>query len=163
MRRLMWSALVVSGLLAACAHSPAKDEPAEPSAETESPAEQKPSDGEALLVRSNPQPQDPISIESGRVEGSTLVLNVSHGGGCAEHSYALAWDGTFQTNAAAEPVANLVVIHNANGDRCKAIKFAEPRFDLSSLTRALADKSGKGSGSVELVVQGLAEPVRYTF
>lgn len=163
MRRLMWSALVVSGLLAACTHAPAKDEPAEPSADTEVAAEQKPSDGQALLVQANPQPQDPISIESGRVEGNTLVLNVSHGGGCAEHTYALAWDGTFQTNAASEPVANLVVVHNANGDRCKAIKFAEPRFDLSSLSQAFAAKSGKRAGSVELVVQGLASPVRYTF
>lgn len=174
MRKLMWSGLVLSGLLAGCANAPGKQNPGEPQVEQDvaaAPGAEAPSPGEAvkpaealpLQVKANPQPQDPINIEGAKVNGDVLTLNVSHGGGCAEHTYTLAWDGTFQKSASAAPVANLVMIHNANGDRCKAMKFAELRYDLSPISKTWSAQASKGSGTVELALPGLSAPVSYSF
>ncbi|MFY2559274.1 hypothetical protein ACN469_16695 [Corallococcus terminator] len=174
MRKLMWSGLVLSGLLVGCASAPAKQDATEPQVEQDvavSPDAEAPLPGEAvkpaealpLQVKANPQPQDAINIEGAKVAGNILTLNVSHGGGCAEHTYTLAWDGTFQKTASAAPVANLVMIHNANGDRCKAMKFAELRYDLSPISQTWAAQASKGSGTVELALPGLSAPVSYSF
>ncbi|NTX12298.1 hypothetical protein HUA76_15985 [Myxococcus sp. CA056] len=176
MRKLVWSGLVLSGLLVGCASAPAKQDPAEPQVEQDAAAspdaeaadpspgeEAKPAEALPILVRANPQPKDPINIEGARVDGNILTLNVSHGGGCAEHSYTLAWDGTFQQKSGAAPVANLVMIHDANGDRCKAMKFAELRYDLSTVSQTWAAQPGKDSGTVELALPGLSAPVSYSF
>ncbi|SET37518.1 hypothetical protein SAMN05443572_10258 [Myxococcus fulvus] len=175
MRKLMWSGLVLSGLLIGCASTPTRQEPAEPTVpqdavavpETETPAEEGASsanrtDATPLVVKADPEPQDPINIENAKVEGNVLTLNVAHGGGCAEHTYELAWDGQLQSKAGATPVANLVLIHDGHGDRCKAMKFAELRFDVSAISQA---QSGQGSarGTVDLSLLGVSAPVPYSF
>ncbi|MFY1829024.1 hypothetical protein ACN47A_24100 [Myxococcus fulvus] len=166
---------MLSGLLIGCASTPTRQEPAEPAVEqdttvnpdAESSAEEGASsasrtDATPLVVKADPQPQDPINIEGAKIEGNVLTLSVAHGGGCAEHTYELAWDGHLQPKPGAAPVANLVLIHDGHGDRCKAMKFAELRFDVSAISKA---QSGQGSarGTVDLSLLGVSAPVSYSF
>ncbi|MCP3098725.1 hypothetical protein LZ198_07530 [Myxococcus sp. K15C18031901] len=178
MRKLIWNGLVLGGLIVGCAHDKAKQEPVEPDVAAESPSggdvkpipsgppeeeAAKPSEVLPLVVMPNPQPKDAINIEGAKVQGNVLALNVSHGGGCAEHTYTLGWDGQFQKGANGTPVANLVLIHDANGDRCKAMKFAELGFDLSPVSERLTALTGKTGGQAVLSLPGLSIPVQYDF
>ncbi|ATB49545.1 hypothetical protein [Corallococcus macrosporus] len=184
MRKLVWSGVVLCGLLAGCASrqdvgsapvDPQSEETgaeaAAPTPEDARPVEAAPAEGEALfpvlpvqplVVTANPEPKDAIILNSARVEGGILVLDVTHGGGCAEHTYSLAWDGALQPGADGTPVANLVLVHDGNRDRCKALLRAHPRFDLSAISQRFGAQSGKTSGTVNLALADQA-PVRYDF
>ncbi|MCE9667835.1 hypothetical protein LY474_08435 [Myxococcus stipitatus] len=177
MRKLIWNGLVLGGLVVGCAHGASKQEPAEPDVAADAlppgdivvppssseEAAKSPAEALPLVVMPNPQPKDPINIEGAKVQGNVLSLSVSHGGGCAEHSYTLGWDGQFQKDASGAPVADLVLIHDANGDRCKAMKFAELGFDLTPISERLATLSGKSGGRAVLSLPGLSLPVEYDF
>ncbi len=143
---------------------PADAKPIEPSPEEAPPVKGEAAEGALLplVVTKSPAQKDPIGIYSVRVEGNVLTLGVSHGGGCAEHTYSLEWDGALQQGADGTPVANLVLVHDAHGDRCKAMLRARPRFDLSSVSKRFGAQFGKASGAVNLVIQDQA-PVRYAF
>lgn len=186
MRKLIWSGVMLCGLLAGCASrqdmgtaalepTPAEAE-AEASAGAPAPApedtqaeETTPDeDGEAkaavlpLVVTPKPEPKDLINIRSAKVDGGILTLNVMHGGGCTEHTYSLAWDGKLQQGADGTPVANLVLVHDGNGDMCKALLRARPRFDVSSIQQRFGAQFGKASGTVSLSLSDQAT-VRYDF
>ncbi|MCP3140455.1 hypothetical protein [Pyxidicoccus xibeiensis] len=170
MRRLIWSGAVLFGLVSGCASTPEKapePEVAQPEFKPgESPKNTTSQEGKApvqqLAVTPNPQPKDALNIEGFRAFRGVLDVSVSHGGGCAEHTYTLAWDGELQEGKDGTPVANLVLVHDANGDRCKAIKFATPRFDLAPIAQRFNEKYGKTSGAVDLALEGQAT-VRYEF
>lgn len=95
-----------------------------------------------LVVTPNPEPKDPINVRSAKVDGGILTLAVMHGGGCAEHTYSLAWDGNLQQGADGTPVANLVLVHDGNNDRCKALL----RAILASTCPRFRSASGRSSG-----------------
>ncbi|NVJ05983.1 hypothetical protein HUW63_12170 [Myxococcus sp. AM001] len=186
MRKFVWSGVMLCGLLAGCASrqetgtAPVEPPPAEAEAEASagvptpapedtqatptSPAD----DGEAkaavqpLVVTPKPEPKDLINIRSAQVDGGILSLAVMHGGGCAEHTYTLAWDGNLQQGADGTPVANLVLVHDGNNDMCKALLRATPRFDVSSISQRFGAQFGKTSGTVNLVLPDQA-PLRYDF
>ncbi|WP_426753854.1 hypothetical protein [Myxococcus sp. Y35] len=198
MRKLVWSGVMLCGLLVGCAsrqevgEATAEAPPASsgaapaPAGESQAPAESQTqgdsqasgapqavaippvAEGEAqapalpLEVTANPEPKDAISIMSARVEGNVLELLVTHGGGCAEHTYTLAWDGTLQQGADGTPVANLVLVHDGNNDRCKALLRKRPRFDLSPISQRFGAQFGKASGAVNLALPDQA-PVHYAF
>ncbi|AKQ64668.1 putative lipoprotein [Myxococcus hansupus] len=143
---------------------PAEAKPVESASEEAPPTKDDTSPGALLplVVTKSPEQKDSIGIYSMRVEGPVLTLGVSHGGGCAEHTYSLEWDGMLQQGVDGTPVANLVLVHDAHGDRCKAMLRARPRFDLSSVSKRFGAQFGKASGAVNLVIQDQA-PVRYVF
>jgi len=86
--------------------------------------------------------RDAWALDSARIDGDTLRLRVTHGGGCARHGYALiAWNGWLESN----PVqVGLLLAHDARGDACRALLSPELRFDLEPLRAAwLADYHGE--------------------
>jgi hypothetical protein len=60
------------------------------------------------------------------------------------------------------PVANLVLVHDGNGDNCEALVMATPRFDLTPIAQRFRETSGKTTGAVDLALQG-QPTVRYAF
>ncbi len=74
---------------------------------------------------------DAIRIASARIEGTTLLVEVEHGGGCAEHEYALYWNGACGESYPLSCGVRLV--HDAHGDMCRAMLSRKLRFDVSAI------------------------------
>ncbi len=72
---------------------------------------------------------DPFHLQSLSISGDTLTLAITHGGGCAEHDYAL-----FMSPAAfleSYPVqANLYLRHEDHDDPCDGLISAALKFNL---------------------------------
>ena len=90
--------------------------------------------GQVVVTRtvdSPPWASDPVTIQSAEVDGDSLELSVSFGGGCREHDFGLVTNGVF---AESYPVQTWVKLaHDANGDMCRAMLARTLRFDLSPL------------------------------
>jgi hypothetical protein len=94
-----------------------------------------------LGAKALPQPEvaDPLpdhvdgfAVNDARIEGSTLVMDVSYSGGCAKHDFDLYWDGLIAETFPAR--ASFRLVHDANGDFCEAFISSDVRhFDLSVL------------------------------
>lgn len=170
MRKLIWSGVVLCGLLGGCASSP--ERPEEHAATPvefkpgESPKNTTSQEGKApiqqLVVDASAQPGDALNIEGFRAFRNTLDVSVVHGGGCKDHTYTLAWNGELTEGMDGTPVANLVLVHDANEDRCKALVRATPRFDLTPIVERFREKYGKSTGAVDLTLLGQPS-VRYEF
>ena len=106
-------------------------------------------------------PSDPITIDSTRVVGDTLAAVVSHGGGCANHSYQLvigsAWMESFPVQVRAR------IAHNANGDLCRALLRRELRMSLRPLADAYRASYRQEHGSVAIQLSGTTKGLLYVF
>lgn len=78
---------------------------------------------ETVIITATPPDSlqlDSFALDTIAVNGDTLSLEVTHGGGCKEHTYALYMSpGVFLESFPVQ--ANLYLQHNANGDACKAL------------------------------------------
>jgi hypothetical protein len=85
---------------------------------------------------------DPLTVEAASIQGTKLLLSVSHGGGCAPHDYALC----FEPGGESYPVGvNLKLFHDANGDTCEGLMHPELQFDLTPIANDYAeDYQSKG-------------------
>lgn len=111
-------------------------------------------------------PSDPATIESASVAGDALTVQVSYGGGCREHHFALYAPAVFLESL---PVQTpLTLAHDAQGDPCRALVGKELRFDLTPLRLAYERSYGAG-GTIVLNLRapgGTGAPVHgvtYTF
>jgi hypothetical protein len=95
-------------------------------------------------------PADPLTLDSLAIEGSELVVRVSYGGGCEQHSVDLVfWNGFLESN----PVqAEAILAHDARNDPCDAFITTTRRFDLSRLRDTFRDAYGSGSGTIIIQV-----------
>jgi hypothetical protein len=86
---------------------------------------------------------DAMQIDSARAEADTLVVHVTHGGGCAAHEYAaIAWNGWLESH----PVqVGTLIAHDGHDDPCDALISARLRFDLTPLKQAYWASYGTGS------------------
>ncbi len=135
-------------------------EGAEPIDELDSLASGDKADGVALQrVSRLPRDIDSTHLSSATLEGTTLVLSVSYGGGCEEHEFGLYWDGSFLESHPMQ--VNLKLVHNGHGDVCEAIKRKTLRFDLSSLASPdplIVNLGGAGVSASVTLVGTPAEP-----
>jgi hypothetical protein len=120
--------------------------------------------GRVLIVHGIDSPlwaADPLTIRDGRIDGDTLRLTVSYGGGCRPHSLQplaeAAWLESFPVQVMAR------IAHNAGGDLCRALITRSLRIDLSPLRDRYRASYRTPSGTITLRIDGLAEPVAYAF
>jgi hypothetical protein len=156
MRTKLWSTVAVGALLGCASPSSlnnSREQGEKPTAEEV----QRPVEGESkeprvepLQVVAAPAAKDPVTVESLTVKGDTLEVSVMHGGGCAEHSYALAWSGQLKGQGVGPAQAELVLVHDGHGDMCKALVRATPSFDLRPLVERWRAQGRGASGKVEL-------------
>lgn len=71
----------------------------------------------------------PFFITNAFILENDLIVSVEHSGGCKEHNFRLVWDGSVIKTM--PPKYNLTIIHDNNGDHCKAIIRDELQFDLT--------------------------------
>ena len=74
---------------------------------------------------------DGAIINAAAIDGTVLTLDVSFGGGCEEHEFALAWDGLILESLPAQ--VNLELFHKDNNDFCEAFLHETLTFDLAEL------------------------------
>ena len=73
----------------------------------------------------------PFDVEMSEIDGSVLELQVTYGGGCAAHDFAVGWSGIASTSN--PPKVPLEFHHYANGDTCEGIETSTLFIDLSTL------------------------------
>jgi hypothetical protein len=120
--------------------------------------------GQAVLSDADAEgrwPSDLLAIDQARVTGDTLVVAVSHGGGCADHSYQLVvsriWMESFPVQVPAR------ISHDAHGDRCKALLRRELRISLRPLADAYRAAYRQEHGTVAIRLAGASESLLYSF
>ena len=106
---------------------------------------------------------DPAVIDSASIQGSVLVLHLSHGGGCGNHEFALLSSGTFlESNPVQVPMA---LAHDANGDLCRALLSTTQRFSLEVLRLQFLTNYPQGGPAILRIrapgPAGLTTSVRY--
>ena len=95
------------------------------------------------------------------INADVLMLNVSYGGGCETHDFTLVTSGVF---LGADPVElQAVIAHNANRDTCEAYLTETYYFDVSPLKAHYQKIYQTQEGTFVLRIQGIPEPVVYTF
>jgi hypothetical protein len=105
-------------------------------------------DWQTLHVCAESDPVDPLFIEALRIEGDTLHVDVSHGGGCEQHRYGLCYEEAW---AGSSPLqVGLRVLHDDGGDTCDALRSESLTFDLARLKDAYAEMFGEGPGALSL-------------
>jgi hypothetical protein len=72
---------------------------------------------------------DLFSITNAFIWEDVLLVTVRYGGGCKKHDFKLVWDGSEMESNPAK--IDIVLIHNANGDNCKALLTEELQFRLT--------------------------------
>lgn len=75
-----------------------------------------------------PGSTDPFQVEVIRVNGDTLLVEVSYGGGCKEHQFTLKTNGAWMKSL--PPQINLWLEHESHDDMCRALIHTTLRFDL---------------------------------
>lgn len=103
-----------------------------------------------------PDKNDQTNIQSAKIEGNNLILEVSYGGGCEEHDFSLV--GSEMISKSLPPIRAVKLIHNARQDKCKALIMKTLTFDISNL----AYKQEVGS-EIFLKIEGVSENLKYTF
>lgn len=100
---------------------------------------------------------DPLAVDSVRVDGDTLVLDVTHGGGCANHEYAVvAWNGWLESH----PVqVGALIAHDGHDDPCDALLSPTLRFDLRPLKDEYRDAYGPGAAVLIIRLSPAGGPV----
>lgn len=79
---------------------------------------------------------DPFDLERVSVSGDELLLQLSTGGGCEKHEYAVWWSGDFKEDGDGGVMVDLRISHNAKNDPCEAIVTHELRVDISPIRNA---------------------------
>ncbi len=74
---------------------------------------------------------DPYTVNDVYMIGDALKLNVSYGGGCEEHKFALQAYNYFLESIPVQ--ADILLSHDSNGDLCEAYLTEDMYFDLTLL------------------------------
>lgn len=104
---------------------------------------------------------DPIAIDSARVDGDTLAVSVSHGGGCSDHTYRLVVGTEWMESSPVQVGAR--ISHDAHGDNCRALLRYNLRISLSPLADAYRASYQQNLGSVMIRLAGSSASLLYKF
>ncbi|MDE0084303.1 MAG: hypothetical protein OXU23_01220 [Candidatus Poribacteria bacterium] len=74
---------------------------------------------------------DKYTLNSTTINGNTLAINVSYGGGCEKHEMTLVVSESFLESFPVQLHVSLA--HNANGDTCEAWLTENHNFDLTPI------------------------------
>lgn len=96
---------------------------------------------------------DALNIDAVALDGTDVVVDVSYGGGCAEHDITLCWpDQSFAESAPVQ--ASLELYHDGHDDPCDAVLYEEVRFSLEPLIAAWREAYQAQSGTITVHLGG---------
>ena len=106
-------------------------------------------------------PNDPLEIGSAAIEGDTLKVEVTYGGGCEMHVIDMCWDGNF---AESFPVqAWIALSHDSNDDSCEALITEMRSIDLGAMKTAYQEGYQTQNGTIIIHLGGWPSTLDYTF
>jgi len=106
-------------------------------------------------------PHDVYQFAQSSLQGDTLTVTITHGGGCATHEYALLIRPLFLESYPVQMHGSLA--HDAKRDPCKALLRPTLRFDLTPVKQAYRRAYNTTAGEIILHVSTWPEPIRYRF
>ena len=106
-------------------------------------------------------PDDAVTISSATIDGDTLSIDVSFGGGCRDHSFALLAETAWMESYPVQVRVRLA--HDGNGDMCRALLTRVVRFDLSPLKAAYAASYQTTTGMIQLRLDDAPSMPTYGF
>ena len=104
--------------------------------------------------------RDPITFNNVKLCRDILRINVSYGGGCKEHKFALIATSFMESH----PVqVNVLLSHEDNDDPCDMWITEEMVFNLLTLKKAWQQSYHEKSGTIVMNVEGWEESIYYEF
>ena len=91
---------------------------------------------------------DAYTINAATLEGDTLTLNVSYGGGCEKHVFTLVAESRFLESYPVQLRVSLA--HNANDDPCEDAITEDYHFDLTPLKETYQKGYQTDTGKIAL-------------
>ncbi len=88
----------------------------------------KTAEGIALKTDGIKVANDPFDLIDASISGDSLLLSVRYGGGCSDHVFALETGPMLKS---LPPKQLISILHDANGDNCRALIQKTIGFDLS--------------------------------
>lgn len=95
-----------------------------------------------IIIAENFDVKDNFDLNKVWLEGSTLHLSVSYGGVCGEHTFALYIYTYGFILESYPPQMDIVLVHDSQGDICKAYITEDLKFDISPITEIYKGDSG---------------------
>lgn len=81
---------------------------------------------------------DDYKINYVKREGDFIQINLSYSGGCKNHVFEVLWDGKVYTDDPCH--MNLIMLHDGNGDNCKAYITETIAINLDALVGSVSYK-----------------------
>jgi hypothetical protein len=104
---------------------------------------------------------DALTVGNVAIDGDTLRVTVSYGGGCQRHALqpiaASVWLESYPVQVYAR------ISHNASGDTCRALITRTLRVDLSPLKDQYRETYQATSGRIALRLAGAKDVPVYAF
>lgn len=82
------------------------------------------------------QKNDPYKINSIKIEGNYIIIEISYSGGCETHQFDLI--GSKLITKSKPTIRNLQLVHDNKGDICKALITEKLKFSISILAENYA-------------------------
>ena len=100
---------------------------------------------------------DVYNFNSATVEGDTLTLSVSYGGGCETHEFTLFAEPEFLGPLPGGMIGiGISIAHNANDDMCEAWLTESYDFDLTPIKEKYQAEYNQDAGTIRLLL--IADP-----
>lgn len=96
----------------------------------------------------------PVTIKHVEQVGEFIMIDVSYSGGCEEHEFDLISDGNFSATYPTE--LEMILVHNANGDRCRSVVDQRLYFDLTPFQYS-------GTSQVRLILNNTNKTLDYFY
>jgi hypothetical protein len=105
-------------------------------------------------------PRDHFVFNSVKLRLNFLIVNVSYGGGCEEHEFALISTSFMESY----PVqVNVVLSHEDNDDPCDAWITEEMIFNLHPLKNSFQESYNEKSGTIIINLERWDTTISYKF
>jgi hypothetical protein len=120
--------------------------------------------GRILLVpsvNSSLWSSDPLSVGAVTIDGDTLSLTVTYGGGCQRHALQPIAETVWMESYPVQVLARIA--HNAGGDLCKALVTRPLHIDLSPLKDLYRESYHQSSGRIAIRLAGAKDVPVYVF
>ncbi|HLU87058.1 MAG TPA: hypothetical protein VKZ44_04830 [Taishania sp.] len=72
-----------------------------------------------------------VSIDTVEIRGNIMYIDVTYGGGCAEHEFELI--GSLAVAKSMPPIRAIQLVHKANGDKCRALKQVKLEINIEDI------------------------------